>query len=74
LTPADGGANEARINAELANSFPAGLNNFARNQKRFIPFSRGLHQLREVFMGRAALLWLLGVPIPIIILLALFFR
>jgi hypothetical protein len=28
----------------------------------------------EVVMGRAALLWLIGVPIPIIILLALFFR
>jgi hypothetical protein len=25
-------------------------------------------------MGRGILLWLLGVPIPIIILLALFFR
>jgi hypothetical protein len=28
----------------------------------------------EDVMGRAALLWLIGVPIPVIILLALFFR
>jgi len=28
----------------------------------------------EVVMGRGILLWLLGVPIPIIILLALFWR
>jgi len=28
----------------------------------------------EVNMGRGILLWLLGVPIPIIILLALFWR
>uniref|UniRef100_UPI001BDF0C3E hypothetical protein n=1 Tax=Mesorhizobium sp. dw_380 TaxID=2812001 RepID=UPI001BDF0C3E len=29
---------------------------------------------REAFMGRGILLWLLGVPIPIIILLMLFMR
>lgn len=29
---------------------------------------------QEAFMGRGILLWLLGVPIPIIILLAIFFR
>lgn len=29
---------------------------------------------KEVAMGRSILLWLLGVPIPIIILLAIFFR
>ena len=29
---------------------------------------------KEDIMGRGILLWLLGVPIPIIILLALFFR
>ena len=29
---------------------------------------------QEVIMGRGILLWLLGVPIPIIILLFLFFR
>jgi hypothetical protein len=29
---------------------------------------------RELFMGRGILLWLLGVPIPIIILLALLWR
>jgi len=30
--------------------------------------------LKEPIMGRGILLWMLGVPIPIIILLALFFR
>jgi hypothetical protein len=30
--------------------------------------------MTEVQMGRGILLWLLGVPIPIIILLALFWR
>jgi hypothetical protein len=29
---------------------------------------------KEIVMGRGILLWLLGVPIPIIILLALFWR
>jgi hypothetical protein len=29
---------------------------------------------QETIMGRGILLWLLGVPIPIIILLALFIR
>jgi hypothetical protein len=31
-------------------------------------------QVKEIVMGRSVLLWLLGVPIPIIILLALFWR
>jgi len=31
-----------------------------------------LEQYKEHIMGRGILLWLLGVPIPIIILLALF--
>jgi len=29
---------------------------------------------QEVFMGRGILLWLIGIPIPIIILLALVWR
>jgi hypothetical protein len=29
---------------------------------------------KEIVMGRGILLWLIGVPIPIIILLALFVR
>jgi hypothetical protein len=37
-------------------------------------FSIGVQGLRETIMGRGILLWLLGVPIPIIILLALFVR
>lgn len=31
-------------------------------------------QIEEMIMGRGILLWLLGVPIPVIILLWLFFR
>lgn len=30
--------------------------------------------MKEIPMGRSILLWMLGVPIPIIILLALFWR
>ena len=33
-----------------------------------------LGQYKEQIMGRGILLWLLGVPIPIIILLAIFFH
>ena len=33
-----------------------------------------LDHCKEHIMGRGILLWLLGVPIPIIILLALFFH
>jgi hypothetical protein len=33
--------------------------------------SKGLSKMEETIMGRGILLWLLGVPIPIIILLAL---
>jgi len=29
---------------------------------------------QEILMGRSILLWLIGVPIPIIILIALFWR
>jgi hypothetical protein len=42
-----------------------------RPQRVNLPFNR--HPL-ETVMGRSILLWLLGVPIPIIILLALFWR
>jgi hypothetical protein len=31
-------------------------------------------QPQEAFMGRGILLWLLGIPIPIIILILLFLR
>jgi hypothetical protein len=34
----------------------------------------GKPELKEEIMGRGILLWLLGVPIPIIILLAIFYR
>jgi hypothetical protein len=44
--------------------------------RTFGPIDLGLIDfgLKEPIMGRGILLWLLGVPIPIIILLALFFR
>jgi hypothetical protein len=38
----------------------------------FLAFPQAPHT--EILMGRSILLWLLGVPIPIIILLALFWR
>jgi hypothetical protein len=39
---------------------------------RKIPAGLGpAHPLKEILMGRSILLWLLGVPIPIIILIAL---
>jgi hypothetical protein len=34
---------------------------------------RSTNEFEEDFMGRGILLWLLGVPIPVIILLWLFF-
>lgn len=33
-----------------------------------------LEQFQEVIMGRGILLWLLGIPLPIVILLVLFLR
>jgi hypothetical protein len=40
-----------------------------------VAFSSAKNIIREeTIMGRGILLWLLGVPIPIIILLALFMR
>ena len=38
------------------------------------PAAAGEYQKQEVFMGRGILLWLLGVPIPIIILIALLYH
>jgi hypothetical protein len=48
-----------------------------RNRRRLSAFSPQRHTgLRRTIMGfgRGALLWLLGIPLPIIILLALFWR
>jgi hypothetical protein len=39
-----------------------------------VAFSSANDLREETIMGRGILLWLLGVPIPIIILLALFMR
>jgi hypothetical protein len=46
----------------------------SRNQSGGCSFCRHHQQKGRKFMGRGILLWLLGVPIPIIILLALFSR
>ncbi|MEO8320927.1 MAG: hypothetical protein ABI561_21670 [Bradyrhizobium sp.] len=43
-----------------------------RNRLHLRAFSSRLH-FEEATMGRGLLLWLLGVPIPVIILLWLFF-
>jgi hypothetical protein len=34
----------------------------------------GFLDTKEITMGRSILLWMLGIPIPIIILLAIFWR
>jgi hypothetical protein len=41
-----------------------------------LPFAstRCAAHLQEILMGRSILLWLIGIPIPIIILLAIFWR
>jgi len=44
------------------------------NYKRPMPFECWFQNTWEVHMGRGILLWLLGVPIPVIILLALLWR
>ncbi|WP_156927900.1 hypothetical protein [Bradyrhizobium sp. Tv2a-2] len=42
---------------------------------RVIWFPRGNHSEEDIMgFGRGALLWLLGVPLPIILLLALFWH
>jgi hypothetical protein len=38
-----------------------------------VAFFSSVEELKEANMGRGILLWLLGVPIPVIILLWLFF-
>jgi len=55
-----------RKRSRAAASFPR------RNRPRHCAFSPRLHSEEEI-MGRGILLWLLGVPIPVIILLWLFF-
>jgi hypothetical protein len=37
-------------------------------------FHEGILQEDEMGLGRGALLWLIGIPLPIILLLALFWR
>ena len=45
-----------------------------RNEYGGCPLKRQFGEKGGNFMGRGILLWLLGIPIPIIILLALFSR
>ncbi|THD53117.1 MAG: hypothetical protein E8A46_11580 [Bradyrhizobium sp.] len=45
----------------------------ARNLTSGVAFLNPSEELMETMMGRGILLWLLGVPIPVIILLWLFF-
>jgi len=57
--------------------FPAGCPFLQELSKPMLVLSpEGKHKYWEVIMGfgRGALLWLLGVPLPIIILLALFWH
>jgi hypothetical protein len=44
-----------------------------RNQSFQAAFPRGISFIQESTMGRGLLLWLIGVPIPVILLLWLFF-
>jgi hypothetical protein len=52
--------------------FPGNVTNYLEPRARRIVTDEGI--IREVQMGRGILLWLLGVPIPVIILLALLWR
>jgi hypothetical protein len=63
----------------LPNSLSYGAGTF-KESRRFlrrtntVPTHIKRRQFQEMQMGRGILLWLLGVPIPVIILLALLFR
>jgi hypothetical protein len=73
--PTDARANEARNNAAGPRSFPADAKIIKGTKMRQVRSSPAKDQPPgRLFMGRALLLWLLGVPIPIIIILALLFR
>ena len=43
-------------------------------ERAFVAYCLRMKLLMDATMGRGILLWLLGVPIPIILLLALFWR
>jgi hypothetical protein len=62
------------LTAERFNHFGSCYNpptNLMRNQTSTPTLSDHLANMGRLIMGRGILLWLLGVPIPIIILLAL---
>jgi hypothetical protein len=66
-----------RAQCRAASGVPSGVSvgtgtNFRELRARRIVTGVGI--IREVQMGRGILLWLLGVPIPVIILLALVWR
>jgi hypothetical protein len=62
--------NAPDANAAFKFPFPFG------NCRRTFPFriSRDLQEELAMTFGRGALLWLLGIPLPILLLLALFWR
>jgi hypothetical protein len=62
----------ARGNSEIIKRSSASASFPRRNPPPHRAFTPRLH-FEEDMMGRGLLLWLLGVPIPVIILLWLFF-
>ena len=61
------------LSSQAAGLF-VGTNHFGGNERSSKELCLRRNNLREVFMGRGILLWLLGIPIPIIILIMLFAR
>ena len=68
--PLDGPSTPGLINAVQFGFFPHAF--AERNVRRYGRVAAWTQ--KETLMGRGILLWLLGIPIPIIILLALFWR
>ena len=62
LAPANPRARRAKVEAKELST------------PRSVASAEGENQTRRPSMGRSILLWLVGVPIPVIILLALFWR
>jgi len=56
------------------NGCPSPEGRWCWNQPDGIALGRGYRKEATMGFGRGILLWLLGVPLPIIILLALFWR
>lgn len=54
-------------------NFSSRVRPYCWNKRIAFTFSMSLRLIMEAKMGRGLLLWLIGVPIPVIILLWLFF-